>query len=141
MAAEMRLYRHLIFGCLVALGCMLAHAVPFAASTTDRPEDLPLRSWQPASADSRYAGRLAGAWAQGVALTSTDAQPSAMDDTHDEGPVLHRMRQSIGAVSERAAGILSRPAPRLGGLVLVLLTAFALVLGFLSLRWHRETAE
>lgn len=120
---------------------MLAHAVPFAASAIDRQEDLPLRSSQPASADSPYAARLAGAWAQGVALPSTDAQPSAMDNAHNEEAVFHHMRQSLGAVSERAAGSLSRSAPRLGGLVLVLLTAFALVLGLLSLRWHRETAE
>ncbi|UXC20534.1 MULTISPECIES: hypothetical protein [Comamonas] len=45
------------------------------------------------------------------------------------------------AVTEQASGVLSRPAPKLGGLLLVLLTVFALVLGFLSLRWHRETAE
>lgn len=45
------------------------------------------------------------------------------------------------AVSEQAVGVWSRPTPKLGGLVLVLLTVFALVLGFLSLRWHRETAQ
>lgn len=143
MAAEMRLCRRLILGWLVALGCVLLHALPAAATTREMPADYHLLGSQQGSADSQgpYAGRLASTWAQGVALPSADLHAAGSALAQDDDTVFHRVRHSMTAVTEQAAGAFSRPAPKLGGLMLVLLTAFALVLGFLSLRWHRETAE
>ncbi|WP_313331001.1 hypothetical protein [Comamonas sp.] len=143
MAAEMRLYRLSILGWLLALGCVLMHALPAAASTRDAPENYNLLRLQQVSAVSPgpHASRLASAWAQGVALPGTDAHAPPLGSAQDDETVFHRVRHSMGAVSEQAVGVWSRPTPKLGGLVLVLLTVFALVLGFLSLRWHRETAQ
>ena len=129
MAAEMRLYRLSILGWLLALGCVLMHALPAAASTKDAPEDYNLLRSQQVLADGR------------VVLPGTDALAPALGSAQDDETVFHRVRHSMGAVSEQAAGVWSRPTPKLGGLMLVLLTVFALVLGFLSLRWHRETAQ
>lgn len=143
MAAEMRLCRRLLLGWLVALGCVLLHAVPAAAATREMPADYHLLGSQQGSDDGKgpYAGRLASGWAQGVALPNSDLHPAGNALAQDDETVFHRVRHSMGAVTAQAAGAFARPAPKLGGLVLVLLTAFALVLGFLSLRWHRETAE
>lgn len=126
----------------MASGCMLTHAVPTAASSGDLSAAHNLGS-QHTGAESQgpYAGRRASAWAQGVAVPSPDMQAAATALAPDDGTVFHRVRHSMEAVTEQASGVLSRPAPKLGGLLLVLLTVFALVLGFLSLRWHRETAE
>lgn len=129
MAAEMRLYRLSILGWLLALGCVLMHALPAAASTKDAPEDYNLLRSQQVLADGR------------VVLPGTDALAPALGSAQDDETVFHRVRHSMGAVSEQAAGVWSRPTPKLGGLMLVLLTVFALVLGLLSLRWHRETAQ
>lgn len=138
----MRLCRRLILGWWMASGCLLAHAVPTAVSSRDMSADYNLVS-QHTAAESQgaYAGRLASAWAQGVALPGPDMHAAASTRVQDDETVYHRVRHSMEAVIEQASGVLSRPAPKLGGLVLVLLTVFALVLGFLSLRWHRETAE
>jgi len=129
MAAEMRLYRLSILGWLLALGCVLMHALPAAASTKDAPEDDNLLRSQQVLADGR------------VVLPGTDALAPALGSAQDDETVFHRVRHGMGAVSEQAAGVWSRPTPKLGGLMLVLLTVFALVLGLLSLRWHRETAQ
>ncbi|MDR2331263.1 MAG: hypothetical protein LBE58_16795 [Comamonas sp.] len=129
MAAEMRLYRLSILGWLLALGCVLMHALPAAASTKDAPEDDNLLRSQQVLADGR------------VVLPGTDALAPALGSAQDDETVFHRVRHSMGAVSEQAAGVWSRPTPKLGGVMLVLLTVFALVLGLLSLRWHRETAQ
>ena len=129
MAAEMRLYRLSILGWLLALGCVLMHALPAAASTKDAPEDYNLLRSQQVLADGR------------VVLPGTDALAPALGSAQDDETVFHRVRHSMGAVSEQAVGVWSRPTPKLGGLMLVLLTVFALVLGLLSLRWHRETAQ
>lgn len=136
-------FRRLMVGWLVATGCMLTHAVPAAASGMEMPAAYHLAGSQRTLPDSQmaYAGRLTSAWAQGVALPNHDQHVAGASLHQDDETVFHRLRQGVDAVAEQAAGALTRPAPKLGGLMLVLLTVFALVLGVLSLRWHRETAE
>lgn len=125
------------------MGCMLAHGVPAAASTHEAQAEHDMAGSQRVVTGSQavHGVRLASAWAQGVALPNADQRTLTSTNLQDDETVFRRVRHSVSAVTEPAGGMLSRPTPKLSGLMLVLLTAFALVLGFLSLRWHRETAE
>jgi hypothetical protein len=143
MAVAMSCFGRLMVGWLVATGCMLTYAVPAAASGMEMPAAYHLAGSPRTTADARLAraGRLTSAWAQGVALPNHDQDAAGVSLPQDDETVFQRLKQGVDAVAEQAAGALTRPAPKLGGLMLVLLTVFALVLGVLSLRWHRETAE
>lgn len=80
---------------------------------------------------------------QGASLAQglLDHQGAASPSLQDDETVFHLVRHGVGVLTDQVTGSLQRPTPKLGGLLLVLLAAFATVLGILSLRWHRETAE
>lgn len=89
----------------------------------------------------RAFGMLGASLAQGVAAAAPGQQAgTSTSAAQDDETVFHLVRGSLGAATDPAFGALGKPSPRLGGLLLLLLAVFATVLGFLSLRWHRETA-
>ena len=80
---------------------------------------------------------------QGTSLAQglLDHQGATGRSPQDDETVFHLVRQGVGVLTDQANGSLQRSTPKLGGLLLFLLAVFATVLGVLSLRWHRETAE
>ncbi|MEF9966590.1 MAG: hypothetical protein RR749_20090 [Comamonas sp.] len=133
-------------GFIVVL-CMLggwtwAHAVESAApSRVLGPDGSMVETTAPQRAASERRDRPFALQGASLAQGLLDRQGSTGASQQDDETVFHLVRQGVGVLTDQVNGSLQRPAPKLGGLLLVLLAVFATVLGILSLRWHRETAE
>lgn len=137
--------RGFIVGLCMAWGGAFAYAEAASASMLEirTQASVAVATTSPQSTVDRHdfsSGVLSGSLAQGIAVAGPDRH-SATSSLQDGGTVLRRVRNSVGAVADQSTGSLYRPIPKLGGVVLFLLAVFATVLGVLSLRWHRETAE
>lgn len=144
LVKDMTYCRGFIVGLAMAWGGTLAYAETASAPMPEmRTQALvavgPTSQQSSMDRNDHSSGVLGGSLVQRISAVGSD-NPGVASSLQDSETVLHRVRSSVGAVTEQSTGVY-RPTPKLGGVVLFLLAVFATVLGVLSLRWHRETAE